>query len=91
MLDESPAQFGERPHEPEEMSLPEGAVPEMHVPVEAGEPEPEPDYLGAPEEEEWRGPEDPLARPTQGWPRIGSWIVPIIFLVYVVISIITNR
>jgi hypothetical protein len=40
---------------------------------------------------EWPGPENPLDRPVQGWPRIASWIVPIAFLVYVVISIIANR
>ena len=39
----------------------------------------------------WPGPEDPLDRPMRGWPRIATWIVPIAFVVYVVISAIVNR
>ena len=70
-------------------------APEMYEPpVETPQPV-EADYAEIPEEPskqaEWRGPEDPLDRPTQGWPRLASWIVPIIFFVYVLISIFTNR
>jgi hypothetical protein len=68
-------------------------VPEAYeVPVEAPEPV-EADYSEVPTEPaEWPGPEDPLNRPMQGWPqRLGSLIVPIAFLVYVLISILTNR
>ncbi len=91
-LDESPTRYGEQPHAAEQTFPREVAVPEVAAPVEFGEPvEMEPDYSGAPEDQEWRGPEDPLSRPMQGWPKIGSWIVPIIFLIYVVISIIANR
>lgn len=64
---------------------------ELEVPVETIEPVgPGHDDSGVPRQE-WPGPEDPLDRPTQGWPRIASWIVPIVFLVYVVISIVSNR
>jgi hypothetical protein len=72
-------------------------APEVYdAPVEAPEPvEVEQDYSGVPEEAskpaKWPGLEDPLDRPTQGWPKLASWIVPIVFLVYVLISIITNR
>lgn len=77
--------------------LPE-ELEELAVPVEAPGPrsaEAELDHSGIPEKPEpapkWPGPEDPLDRPTEGWPRLASWIVPIAFLVYVVISIISNR
>lgn len=50
------------------------------------------DLSGVPEETpKWPGPDDPLDRPVKGWPRVASWIVPIIFLLYVVISIVSNR
>jgi hypothetical protein len=60
-------------------------------PMEQPEPVAE-DLSGLPEETpKWPGPDDPLDRPVQGWPRVASWIVPIIFLLYVVISIVSNR
>jgi hypothetical protein len=77
-------------------SRPAPALEVYDAPVEAPEPdEVEQDYSGVPEETskpaKWPGLEDPLDRPTQGWPKLASWIVPIVFLVYVLISIITNR
>lgn len=76
------------------------APEEYDAPVEAPPPvEVEQDYSGLPEASnpetakppKWPGLEDPLDRPTQGWPKVASWIVPIVFLAYVLISIITNR
>lgn len=74
---------------PEEIELPV----QLGEPVEPVEPiEPvEADSSGAPKDVKWPGPENPLDRPTQGWPRVASWIVPIVFLAYVVISIVANR
>ena len=74
---------------PEELEIPVETVevPESAHPVEERE-----DYSGVPKPEpKWPGLENPLDRPTQGWPKVASWIVPIIFLAYVVISIVANR
>lgn len=81
------------PPEVEETFAREAPAPEeVRLPVEAAQPvEAEQDSSGVPEQE-WRGPEDPMERPLQGWPaRLASWIVPIALLVYVVISIVSNR
>lgn len=77
----------------EGFARPTPAPEEFQVPVEPPPVEVEPDYQDVPEKPvEWRGPEDPLDRPLQGWPaKLASWIVPIAFLVYIAISIIANR
>jgi hypothetical protein len=68
-------------------------VEAQHGPVDVALPvETQQDDSGVPEKPaEWPGPENPLDRPTQGWPRVASWIVPIAFVVYIVISMILNR
>lgn len=64
----------------------------FEVPVEAPVEPVETDHPRVPEQAEWPGPEDPLERPMQGWPqRVGTYIVPILILLYVLISIVTNR
>ena len=68
---------------PDELEQPE--LPREARPVEA-----EDDGSGIPKQT-WPGPEDPLDRPTRGWPRVASWIVPIVIVVYIVISTILNR
>lgn len=77
----------------EGFARPTTAPEEFQVPVESPPVEVEPEYEDVPEKPvEWRGPEDPLDRPMQGWPaKLASWIVPIAFLVYIAISIIANR
>jgi hypothetical protein len=56
---------------------------EMEIPLEPVDVE-YTDYSGAPEE--------PEREPARPWPqRIGSLIVPILVLLYVLISIVTNR
>lgn len=77
--------FTRRAPAPEEFELPVEPV----QPVQTVEPV-ETDSSGPPGQD-WPGPEDPLNRPMQGWQRLGTWIVPIAFLVYVVISIVSNR
>lgn len=83
--------FTRRAPFPEELEPPVETAPpaETRPPVE-----PEYDTSGAPEERkptEWRGPEDPLDRPTEGWPRIASWIVPILIVLYILISAVVDR
>ena len=94
-LEETQPAYEERPEPAEETFRREAALPrEVEVPVETVETvEPaqmEQESSEAPMKE-WPGPENPMDRPVQGWPRLASWIVPIAFLVYVVISIISNR
>lgn len=67
---------------------------EFEVPVETALPvETADDYSGAPERPaEWPGPENPLDRVPQGWPgRLASFIVPILIVLYIVVSALVDR
>ena len=67
---------------------------EIELPVEPVETDYSgvPDQPGSPERKEWRGPGDPLDQHPVGWPvRLASWIVPLVFVIYVLISIVANR
>jgi len=75
---------------PEVFELPVEAPP----PAEARPPvEMEHEVPGVPEKPaEWRGPENPLDRVPQGWPgRLASFIVPILIVLYIIISAVVDR
>lgn len=82
--------FTRRAPLPEEFEPPVETAPpaETRPPVE-----PEYDTSGAPEKSaEWPGPENPLDRMPQGWPgRLASFIVPILIVLYIVVSAIVDR
>lgn len=45
-----------------------------------------------PRHEKWPGPEDPMKRAGQGWPgRLASLLVPILIVLYIVISALVDR
>lgn len=91
-LEEEPPTYAERPEPVEESFRREASLPrEVEVPIETVEPGEEEHEPSEGPMKEWRGPENPMDRPVQGWPRLASWIVPIIFLLYVLVSIISNR
>jgi len=74
---------------PEELELPVEATPaETRPPVEM-----EHEVSGVPEKPaEWPGPENPLDRIPKGWSgRLASWIVPILIVLYIVISAVVDR
>jgi len=84
-LEEKPPAFEREQAAVEEPYRHDAPLPEeLELPIEPVEPD-ETGRAGLPEEVEGE-------QPPRGWPqRIGTLIVPIAFLVYIVISIVSNR
>ncbi len=89
-LDEPEETFARHAPPPEELDVPVQTAPpaETRPPVEQ-----EQDYSGVPDKPaEWPGPENPLDRMPQGWPgRLASLIVPILIVLYIVVSAVVDR
>ena len=89
-VDEPEGTFARHLPPPEEIEVPVQTAP----PAEARPPvETEQDYSDVPEKHaEWPGPENPLDRVPQGWPgRLASFIVPILIVLYILVSAIVDR